>query len=135
MMKTFVGRWLAVPAVALGMLALPGSALAADHHHHDGRHRGTGRFAEHERHEAHFDHHGPGFHGAFHYDRDYFRHFRPGYRTIMIGPATYYYYPGLPVGYQTVVVGGRTYYLAGGVYYVPYAYSGSTIYLAVRPPV
>jgi len=69
------------------------------------------------------------------YHETYWRRFRPGYRTVVIGPTQYYAYPALPVGYQSVVVNGVTYYLHEGVYYQPYIYGGQTQYLVVPPPV
>ncbi len=68
------------------------------------------------------------------YSDPYFRRFRPGYRPVVIGGRTHYYYPALPFGYRPVVVGPTTYYFAAGVYYQPYFYQGSTVYLAVPPP-
>ena len=65
------------------------------------------------------------------YRDEYFRHFRPGYRSFFIGDASYYYYDDLPPGYQTVVIDGITYYLFDGVYYQPYIYGGQTVYMVV----
>jgi hypothetical protein len=65
------------------------------------------------------------------YSGDYFRHFRPGYRSFLIGDASYYYYDDLPSGYQTVVIDGITYYLYDGVYYQAYLYGGQTVYMIV----
>jgi hypothetical protein len=65
------------------------------------------------------------------YRDEYFRHFRPGYRSFLIGDASYYYYDALPPGYQTVVINGITYYLFDGVYYQPYIYGGQTVYMVV----
>jgi len=65
------------------------------------------------------------------YRDDYFRHFRPGYRSFFIGDASYYYYDDLPPGCQTVVIGGITYYLCDGVYYQAYIYGGQTVYMVV----
>ena len=65
------------------------------------------------------------------YRDDYFRHFRPGYRSFLIGDASYYYYDDLPPGCQTVVIGGITYYLCDGVYYQAYIYGGQTVYMVV----
>jgi hypothetical protein len=65
------------------------------------------------------------------YSNEYFRHFRPGYRSFLIGDASYYYYDALPPDYQTVVIGGITYYLYGGVYYQAYLYGGQTVYMVV----
>ena len=65
------------------------------------------------------------------YRDEYFRHFRPGYRSFLIGDASYYYYDNLPPGYQTVVINGITYYLLDGVYYQPYIYGGQTVYMVV----
>jgi hypothetical protein len=72
-------------------------------------------------------------HGGYRnpYRDDYFRHFRPGYRSFLIGDASYYYYDTLPPGYQTVVSNGITYYLFDGVYYQPYIYGGQTVYMVV----
>lgn len=47
-------------------------------------------------------------------------------------------YPGgyihtLPVGYRPVVYGGYNCYYAGGVYYRPEFYQGSTVYIVVNP--
>lgn len=128
MMKTSVWRWIALPAVVAGLFCLPGLTQAADSHHRDGWHRGGDRHVR-------YAHPGPWFHGPVAYRHDYFLRFRPGYRTILIGPSSYYYYSALPAGYQTVVVNGQTFYLAGGVYYQPYPYAGGTVYLVVPPPV
>jgi hypothetical protein len=65
------------------------------------------------------------------YRDDYFRHFRPGYRSFVIGDASYYYYDNLPVGCQTVLANGITYDLCDGVYYQPYIYGGQTVYMVV----
>jgi hypothetical protein len=65
------------------------------------------------------------------YRDDYFRHFRPGYRSFLIGDASYYYYDDLPPDCQTVVSDGITYYLCDGVYYQPYLYGGQTVYMVV----
>jgi hypothetical protein len=65
------------------------------------------------------------------YRDDYFRHFRPGYRSFLIGGASYYYYDNLPPDCQTVVIGGVTYYLCDGVYYEAYIYGGQTVYMVV----
>lgn len=61
----------------------------------------------------------------------YFRHFRPGYRSFLIGDAYYYYYNDLPAGCQTVLANGITYDLCDGVYYQPYIYGGQTVYMVV----
>ena len=76
---------------------------------------------------------GAAFRGAHRnpYRDEYFRHFRPGYRSFLIGDASYYYYDNLPLGYQTVVINGITYYLYDGVYYQPYIYGGQTVYMVV----
>ncbi len=65
------------------------------------------------------------------YRDEYFRHFRPGYRSFLIGDASYYYYDDLPPDFQTVVIDGLTYYLFDGVYYQVYLYGGETIYVVV----
>jgi hypothetical protein len=65
------------------------------------------------------------------YRDEYFRHFRPGFLSFLIGDALYYYYESLPVGYQIVVIGGITYYVLDGVYYQPYIYGGQTVYMVV----
>jgi hypothetical protein len=65
------------------------------------------------------------------YGAEYFRHFRPGYRSFLIGDASYYYYDDLPPDYQTVVSDGETYYLYDGVYYQAYLYDGQTVYMVV----
>jgi hypothetical protein len=65
------------------------------------------------------------------YREEYFRHFRPGYRSFLIGDASYYYYDVLPADYQTVVLNGITYYLYDGVYYRAYLYGGQTVYMVV----
>lgn len=131
MMKTSVWRWIALPAVVAGLLCLPSVIQAAEIHHRDGWHRGGYRHVEHFR----YAHPGPWLHGPIVYGHDYFLRFRPGYRSIVIGPSTYYYYSALPAGYQTVVVNGQTFYLAGGIYYQPYPSASGTIYLVVPPPV
>jgi hypothetical protein len=76
---------------------------------------------------------GPEHGGAYRnpYRDEYFRHFRPGYRSFLIGDASYYYYDNLPPGYQTVVIDGITYYLYDGVYYQAYLYGGQTVYMVV----
>lgn len=68
------------------------------------------------------------------YGADYFRRFRPGYRTFVFGDALYYYYDSLPIGFQVVVLDGITYYLFNGVYYQAYIYGGQTVYLVVPAP-
>jgi|GEM_PF-3234574 hypothetical protein len=65
------------------------------------------------------------------YHSDYARHFRPGYRSIMLGGAQYYLYDTLPDGCQTVLANGITYDVCDGVYYQPYIYGGQTVYLVV----
>jgi hypothetical protein len=65
------------------------------------------------------------------YSDEYFRHFRPGFRSFVIGDASYYYYDDLPPDYQTVVSDGITYYLCDGVYYQAYLYDGQTVYMVV----
>jgi hypothetical protein len=69
------------------------------------------------------------------YTETYWRRFRPGYRTIVVGPTQYYAYPALPVGYRTAVVNGVTYYQHNSVYYQPYMYGGQTLYMVVPPPI
>jgi hypothetical protein len=68
------------------------------------------------------------------YRDEYFRHFRPGYRSFVLGDAQYYGYDSLPLGYEQVVLNGITYYLYEGVYYQPYIYGGQTVYLVVPAP-
>jgi len=63
------------------------------------------------------------------YRGDYARHFRPGYRSLMLGGSEYYYYNDLPPGCQQVLENGLTYDLCDGVYYQPYMYGGQTVYL------
>jgi hypothetical protein len=63
------------------------------------------------------------------YRGDYARHFRPGYRSLMLGGSEYYYYNDLPSSCQTVLQNGMTYDLCDGVYYQPYMYGGQTVYL------
>jgi len=65
------------------------------------------------------------------YRGEYARHFRPGYRSIMLGSAQYYMYDSLPLGCQTVLGNGITYDVCDGVYYQPYIYGGQTVYLVV----
>ncbi len=65
------------------------------------------------------------------YHSEYARHFRPGYRPIMLGGAQYYLYDNLPDGCQTVLANGITYDVCDGVYYQPYIYGGQTVYLVV----
>jgi len=65
------------------------------------------------------------------YRGDYARHFRPGYRSMMLGGAAYYVYDNLPSDCQTVLSNGITYDLCDGVYYQPYIYGGQTVYLVV----
>jgi hypothetical protein len=65
------------------------------------------------------------------YRGEYARHFRPGYRPIMLGGAQYYMYDNLPVGCQAVLENGMTYDVCDGVYYQPYIYGGQTVYLVV----
>jgi len=65
------------------------------------------------------------------YGDAYFRRFRPGYRSFLIGDAYYYYYDDLPGGCQTVLANGITYDLCDGVYYQPYIYGGQTVYMVV----
>jgi hypothetical protein len=72
--------------------------------------------------------------GVPYYRPEYFRRFRPGWATLAIGGGTYYYYPALPGGCGTVVVNDQLYYLCDGIYYVPYFYGGTTVYVAVPPP-
>jgi hypothetical protein len=82
--------------------------------------------AEHYAHADHgHDHRNP-------YRDDYARHFRPGFRTFLLGDALYDYYDTLPGDCQPVVNDdGSTYYLCDGVYYEPYVYGGQTVYLVV----
>jgi hypothetical protein len=64
------------------------------------------------------------------YRGEYARHFRPGYRSLLLGGSEYYYYNDLPLsGCQTVLANGITYDLCDGVYYQPYIYGGQTVYL------
>lgn len=65
------------------------------------------------------------------YRDEYFRHFRPGYGSFVLGDASYYYYDTLPPDYQTVVIDGVTYYVYDGVYYQAYVYGGQTVYMVV----
>ncbi len=66
------------------------------------------------------------------YRGEYARHFRPGYRSMMLGDSEYYMYDSLPPsGCQTVLQNGMTYDLCDGVYYQPYFYGGQTMYLVV----
>jgi hypothetical protein len=65
------------------------------------------------------------------YHEEYSRHFRPGYRPIILGGAQYYMYDNLPIGCQTVLQNGITYDVCDGVYYQPYIYGGQTVYLVV----
>ena len=65
------------------------------------------------------------------YRGEYARHFRSGYRPILLGGAQYYMYDSLPVGCQTVLENGITYDVCDGVYYQPYIYGGQTVYLVV----
>jgi hypothetical protein len=65
------------------------------------------------------------------YRGDYARHFRPGYRSMMLGGSEYYMYDSLPSGCQTVLENGITYDVCDGVYYQPYIYGGQTVYLVV----
>jgi hypothetical protein len=65
------------------------------------------------------------------YHGEYSRHFRPGYRPILLGGAQYYLYDSLPLGCQTVLANGITYDVCDGVYYQPYIYGGQTVYLVV----
>jgi hypothetical protein len=65
------------------------------------------------------------------YNSEYARHFRPGYRSLMLGGAQYYLYDTLPDGCQTVLANGITYDVCDGVYYQPYIYGGQTVYLVV----
>ena len=76
---------------------------------------------------------GPAFRGAYRnpYRDEYFRRFRPGYGSFLIGDASYYYYDDLPPDYQTLVINGLTYFLYDGVYYQPYIYGGQTVYMVV----
>jgi hypothetical protein len=147
MRNTFRWRWLVVIA-SVGIVCLPGRAVAQRHEHPEAEHRGS---IHHGGPESHRDFHSerrgsiryehderPWSRAPFlvapHYEREYFRRFRPGYRTIVIGPGTFYYYPVLPTGCGTVAVGGQYYYFCDGVYYLPYLYQGTTIYVAVPPP-
>ena len=124
------------------ILFAPGQATAAPHHEVD--RRGSIHFEPHrEVHVApvgsvHFEHPGVRWGPLVVHPRyapEYIRRFRPGYRTLLIGPDSYYYYPALPVGCQTVVtVSGQYYYFCDGVYYMPYLYAGTTVYVAVPPP-
>jgi hypothetical protein len=68
------------------------------------------------------------------YQSQYSRHFRPGFRPIILGDAQYYIYDSLPGGCQTVLGNGVTYDLCDGVYYQPYFYGGQTVYLVVPSP-
>jgi hypothetical protein len=65
------------------------------------------------------------------YQGAYSRHFRPGYRQIVLGSAQYYMYDSLPIGCVTVLENGITYDVCDGVYYQPYIYGGQTVYLVV----
>jgi len=65
------------------------------------------------------------------YQEAYSRHFRPGYRPIVLGGARYFIYDSLPLGCQTVSASGITYDVCDGVYYRPYIYAGQTVYLVV----
>jgi hypothetical protein len=65
------------------------------------------------------------------YRGEYARHFRAGYRPLVLGGAQYYMYDSLPAGCQTVLENGITYDLCDGVYYQPYIYGGQTVYLVV----
>jgi hypothetical protein len=146
MRNTFQWRWLAVVA-SVGIVCLPERAAAQRREHREAERRGSIHFAE-PRRDFRFEPRGSirfdrpdvrwarsPFGVAPRYDRDYFRRFRPGWRTVVIGPGTFYYYPALPPGCGTVVVGAQYYYFCGGVYYLPYLYQGTTIYVAVPPPV
>jgi len=73
--------------------------------------------------------HGGGYRNP--YRDEYFRRFRPGYLSFLIGDAQYYYYDALPPDCQTVVSNGITYSLCDGVYYQPYLYGGQTVYVVV----
>jgi hypothetical protein len=65
------------------------------------------------------------------YHDEYFRHFRPGYRSYFLDDVEYYGYDDLPGDCPPVVINGVTYYFCDGVYYQPYIYDGQTIYLVV----
>jgi len=141
-MEQFLGRCRLL-AVHSALFMLAGWGSAADHGRHEVHGRGSVHFARPPvRHEVvvrrvptvRFEHHESFWRRIIHYDLEYLRLFRPGWRTVVIGPSTYYYYPALPSGCQTVVANGLTYYLCGGVYYMPYLYQGATIYVAVPPP-
>lgn len=149
MSKTFTWCWTTTAAAVAGALCLPGWAPAEEHGHREIEHRGSIRYAVPEPHrEIHvehgvgsirYEHHELERRGplliAPHYSHDYFAHFRPGFRSVLIGPSSYYYYPALPPGCQTVVVNGQSYYLCGGIYYMPYLYEGNTIFVVVPPPI
>jgi len=145
MRKTCAWPWATLPALLTAILCLPGRARAEEHRHWEEHDRGSVRYASrdwHREREVHYHHGGTiryerperFFRVPGRYERDYFRRFRPGYRTLMIGPNPYYYYPVLPPGYQTVLVRGQPYYVYEGIYYQPYLYQGGTIYVVVPPP-
>jgi hypothetical protein len=86
--------------------------------------------AEHYAGAVRAEHYAGAEHGGAHrnpYREEYVRHFRPGYRSFLIGDASYYYYYDLPPDCQTVVINGITYYLCNGVYYEAYLYGGQTV--------
>ncbi len=75
-----------------------------------------------------------GIRGAYRnpYSDAYFRHFRPGYRSVMIGERHITITTTTcPAGCQTVLANGITYDVCDGVYYQPYIYGGQTVYLVV----
>lgn len=89
---------------------------------------------------VHFEHHDDWWRrgwwgGVPRYAPDYFRRFRPGWATLLLGGALYYYWTALPdAGCGTQVINDQTYYICDGIYYVPYFYNGTMVYVAVPPP-
>jgi hypothetical protein len=139
-----VRRWLAPLAAVAGMTCFAPDGPADHPAHWAVEHHGSIRYGVPEPHRG-YDYerdrsirYGPWARAPFlvapRYSREYFRLFRPGYRTVVIGPGTFYYYPVLPPGCGPVVANGQTYYLCSGVYYLPYLYQGATIYVVVPPP-
>jgi hypothetical protein len=66
------------------------------------------------------------------YTATYLARIPPGYPTLAVGGANYYYTPVLPPGAQPATVGGATYFVSNGVSYQPYFLGAQTVYLVVE---
>ncbi len=65
------------------------------------------------------------------YRAEYFGRFRPGYHTLLLGDAQYYWYDSLAPDCVPTVLNGVSCYLCDGIYYQPYFYGGQTVYLVM----